>query len=270
MEDQNLIVAVCSRPVLYDTTMVSYRDRNKKERAWVDVAEDTGFPVDVCRRKWKSLRDRETSSNLPRGAEEVEEDGAPETSLSGAGEDEELEEAAAGPSQQYSSGNARCGEQIPPTVTSTAAQESIKDRFQAQIMPPTVYIEETRERPEVQSCNMTSGSSACEVHCVRGQSGTSSAKEGIGEVGVQHLAVFSADLASETESRSGCQSSRAAPNDSACEVHCVRGQSGTSSAKEGIGEVCVQHQEVSSPVFSADLASGGVRRDHGLVRRYKP
>ncbi|CAL8383901.1 unnamed protein product [Arctogadus glacialis] len=60
MEDQNLIVAVCSRPVLYDTTMVSYRDRNKKERAWVDVAEDTGFPVDVCRRKWKSLRDRRT------------------------------------------------------------------------------------------------------------------------------------------------------------------------------------------------------------------
>ncbi|CAL8404188.1 unnamed protein product [Boreogadus saida] len=30
---------------------------------------------------------RETSSNLPRGAEEVEEDGAPETSLSGAGEE---------------------------------------------------------------------------------------------------------------------------------------------------------------------------------------
>ncbi|CAL8356345.1 unnamed protein product [Boreogadus saida] len=116
-----------SHPSLYDTTMVSYRDRNKKERAWVDVAEDTGFPVDVCRRKWKSLRDRymrhkkrekegkksgsaagtvkrwkfagvlsfldpfvtprETSSNLPRGAEEVEEDGAPETSLSGAGEE---------------------------------------------------------------------------------------------------------------------------------------------------------------------------------------
>ena len=39
-----MIVAVCGRPVLYDTTMVSYRDRNKKERAWVDVAEDTGVP----------------------------------------------------------------------------------------------------------------------------------------------------------------------------------------------------------------------------------
>ena len=33
------------------------------------------------------------------------------------------------------------------------------------------------------------------MHCVRDQSGTS-AKEGIGEVGAQHLAVFSADLAS--------------------------------------------------------------------------
>jgi hypothetical protein len=42
--DQNIIVAVCGRPVLYDTTMVSYRDRNKTERAWVDVAEDIGVP----------------------------------------------------------------------------------------------------------------------------------------------------------------------------------------------------------------------------------
>ncbi|CAL8285293.1 unnamed protein product [Boreogadus saida] len=44
MEDRKLIIAVCLRPVLYNTMMVSYRDRNKKERAWVDVAEDTGFP----------------------------------------------------------------------------------------------------------------------------------------------------------------------------------------------------------------------------------
>ncbi|CAL8302460.1 unnamed protein product [Gadus morhua 'NCC'] len=42
--DQRIIVAVCGRPVLYDTTMVSYRDRNKTERAWVDVAEDIGVP----------------------------------------------------------------------------------------------------------------------------------------------------------------------------------------------------------------------------------
>ncbi|XP_041938732.1 uncharacterized protein LOC121700097 isoform X3 [Alosa sapidissima] len=123
----------------------------------------------------------------------------------------------------------------------------------------TDLFRDTELRAECQSSTPTPDNPAHEVHCVRGQCGTSSAKEGIGEVGVQHQEVlspvFSAELASETESRSGCQSSRAAPNDSACEVHCVRGQCGTSSAKEGIGEVGVQHQEVLSPVFSAELAS---------------
>ncbi|CAL8326841.1 unnamed protein product [Arctogadus glacialis] len=57
MEDA-LIVAVCGQSVLYDTTLVSYRDRIKKEQAWVVVGQETGMPVDVCRRKWKSLRDR--------------------------------------------------------------------------------------------------------------------------------------------------------------------------------------------------------------------
>ncbi|CAL8275584.1 unnamed protein product [Arctogadus glacialis] len=138
MEDK-VIVSVCARPILYDTTMESYGDRNKKDLAWVDVGEETGLPVDVCRRKWKSLRDRymkekksekaakksgsaartskkwkffvvlsfldpfvtprETSSNLPRVAEdEIEDDGAAETSLSGAGEAYEEGDEAAGPS----------------------------------------------------------------------------------------------------------------------------------------------------------------------------
>ncbi|XP_041943149.1 uncharacterized protein LOC121705894 isoform X8 [Alosa sapidissima] len=123
----------------------------------------------------------------------------------------------------------------------------------------TDLFRDTELRAECQSSTPTPDNPAHEVHCVRGQCGTSSAKEGIGEVGVQHQEVlspvFSAELASETESRSGCQSSRAMPNDTACEVHCVRGQCGTSSAKEGIGEVGVQHQEVLSPVFSAELAS---------------
>ncbi|XP_073714013.1 uncharacterized protein [Misgurnus anguillicaudatus] len=263
--------------------------------------------------------------------------------------------------------------QIPPTVTSTAAQESIKDHFQDQSMSSTVSIEETRERPEVQFCNITSGISACEtqlsgasipsgqysiaelgdhandlepnvsstdlfrntklravtqsssptpnspeheVHCVRGQCNTSSAKEGFGEIAVQHQEIspptFSTDLNSETESRSACQRSRAAPNNSASEtqlsgasipsgqysiaelgdhandlepnvsstdlfrntelravtqsssptpnspeheVHCVRGQCNTSSAKEGFGEIAVQHQEISPPTFSTDLNS---------------
>ncbi|XP_041967748.1 uncharacterized protein LOC121724899 isoform X8 [Alosa sapidissima] len=132
-------------------------------------------------------------------------------------------------------------------------QEVLSPVFSAEL------ASETGSRSGCQSSRAAPNDSACEVHCVRGQCGTSSAKEGIGEVGVQHQEVlspvFSAELASETESRSGCQSSRAMPNDTACEVHCVRGQCGTSSAKEGIGEVGVQHQEVLSPVFSAELAS---------------
>ncbi|XP_041938736.1 uncharacterized protein LOC121700097 isoform X7 [Alosa sapidissima] len=132
-------------------------------------------------------------------------------------------------------------------------QEVLSPVFSAEL------ASETESRSGCQSSRAAPNDSACEVHCVRGQCGTSSAKEGIGEVGVQHQEVlspvFSAELASETESRSGCQSSRAMPNDTACEVHCVRGQCGTSSAKEGIGEVGVQHQEVLSPVFSAELAS---------------
>ncbi|CAL8378196.1 unnamed protein product [Gadus morhua 'NCC'] len=43
MEDA-LIVAVCGQSVLYDTTLVSYRDRIKKEQAWVVVGEETGIP----------------------------------------------------------------------------------------------------------------------------------------------------------------------------------------------------------------------------------
>ena len=43
MEDK-VIVSVCARPILYDTTMVSYRDRNKKDLAWVEVGEETGLP----------------------------------------------------------------------------------------------------------------------------------------------------------------------------------------------------------------------------------
>ncbi|XP_041938733.1 uncharacterized protein LOC121700097 isoform X4 [Alosa sapidissima] len=123
----------------------------------------------------------------------------------------------------------------------------------------TDLFRDTELRAECQSSTPTPDNLAHEVHCVRGQCGTSSAKEGIGEVGVQHQEVlspvFSAELASETESRSGCQSSRATPNDSACEVHCVRGQCGTSPIPSFTEEVGVQHQEVLSPVFSAELAS---------------
>ncbi|ROL53303.1 hypothetical protein DPX16_23820 [Anabarilius grahami] len=66
--------------------------------------------------------------------------------------------------------------------------------------------------------------------------------------------VSSTDFFRDTKSRAECQSSSPTPDSPEHEVHCVRGQCGTE--KEGIGEVGVQHQEVSPPVFSTDLSSG--------------
>ncbi|CAK6970780.1 transcription factor Adf-1-like [Scomber scombrus] len=55
--EEKLIVAVCGHPVLYDTTAVFYRDRYKKEEAWAKVGAEVGLTVEVCRKKWKGLRD---------------------------------------------------------------------------------------------------------------------------------------------------------------------------------------------------------------------
>ncbi|MEQ2277553.1 hypothetical protein XENORESO_004345 [Xenotaenia resolanae] len=52
-----IIVAVCGRPELYDSTNYYYRDKYRKDLAWRGVSEDTGVAEDVCRKKWKGLRD---------------------------------------------------------------------------------------------------------------------------------------------------------------------------------------------------------------------
>uniref|UniRef100_A0A671TYY7 MADF domain-containing protein n=1 Tax=Sparus aurata TaxID=8175 RepID=A0A671TYY7_SPAAU len=131
--EEKLIIAVCGHPVLYDTTAVFYRNRYKKEEAWVKVAEEVGLSVEVCRKRWKGLRDtylkrkregerksgsaggsfkkwrfsavlsfldpfttpRETSGNMGQG---VEEDWTAETSY----EESLGDEAAAGPSELWS------------------------------------------------------------------------------------------------------------------------------------------------------------------------
>ncbi|MED6243569.1 hypothetical protein ATANTOWER_022544 [Ataeniobius toweri] len=41
MEDQ-IIVAVCGKPELYDSTNYFYRDKYRKDRAWRRVSEETG------------------------------------------------------------------------------------------------------------------------------------------------------------------------------------------------------------------------------------
>ncbi|XP_056094605.1 uncharacterized protein LOC130073177 [Rhinichthys klamathensis goyatoka] len=170
-----------------------------------------------------------------------------------------LKEIAAGTEITYDYGGKEWPwrTEIPPTVTSTAAQESIKERFQDQTMSSTVFMEETRERPEVQSCNITSGSSACETQLSGASfpSGQHSAAVLGDHTNDLEPNVFSTDLFKDTELRAQCPSSSPTPNSPEHEVHCVRGQCGTTSVTEEIGEACVQHQEVSSPVSSTDLAT---------------
>lgn len=52
-----LISAVGARPELYDPNNFFYRDRTRKNLAWMRVAEEVGQPEDMCRKKWRSLRD---------------------------------------------------------------------------------------------------------------------------------------------------------------------------------------------------------------------
>ncbi|KAK7915497.1 hypothetical protein WMY93_011258 [Mugilogobius chulae] len=55
--DDELILAVFAKPVLYNVTMKEYRDRIKKDIAWRRTSEEVGLSVDICKKWWKSLRD---------------------------------------------------------------------------------------------------------------------------------------------------------------------------------------------------------------------
>ncbi|KAL1246784.1 hypothetical protein QQF64_034846 [Cirrhinus molitorella] len=86
----------------------------------------------------------------------------------------------------------------------------------------TDLFKDTDLRAECHSSSPTPDSPEHEVRRDRRQCGTTSVKEGFGEVGVQHQEVsppvLSTDLTNENKLRSKCQSSRATPNDSACEI----------------------------------------------------
>ncbi|XP_073720310.1 uncharacterized protein [Misgurnus anguillicaudatus] len=55
--EERLILSVSGHLGIYDTTSYFYRDRIKKDLAWKSVSEEIGQPEDICRKKWKSLRD---------------------------------------------------------------------------------------------------------------------------------------------------------------------------------------------------------------------
>uniref|UniRef100_A0A8C2Z8S6 MADF domain-containing protein n=1 Tax=Cyclopterus lumpus TaxID=8103 RepID=A0A8C2Z8S6_CYCLU len=54
---RTLTIAVCGHPEIFNTSSYDYRNRLKKDVAWKAVSEDVGIPVEVCRKKWKGLRD---------------------------------------------------------------------------------------------------------------------------------------------------------------------------------------------------------------------
>ncbi|XP_029941112.1 uncharacterized protein LOC115383163 isoform X6 [Salarias fasciatus] len=54
---EKLIVAVTAHPELYDVNCPLYKDRKKKEQAWMNISQNIGMSIERCRTKWKSLRD---------------------------------------------------------------------------------------------------------------------------------------------------------------------------------------------------------------------
>ncbi|KAJ8275365.1 hypothetical protein COCON_G00099900 [Conger conger] len=55
--EERLIAAVADYPELYNSTLSSYKDADKKAKAWRAVSLQVELPEEDCRRKWKSLRD---------------------------------------------------------------------------------------------------------------------------------------------------------------------------------------------------------------------
>ncbi|CAL8342230.1 unnamed protein product [Arctogadus glacialis] len=56
--EEKLIIAVGSRPILYDQSLYTYRDTTLKDRAWQDVSLEVGETAAECVKRWRSLRDR--------------------------------------------------------------------------------------------------------------------------------------------------------------------------------------------------------------------
>ncbi|XP_053669880.1 uncharacterized protein LOC128720246 [Anopheles nili] len=56
--EEQLIAKVRANEVLYNVKNVNYRRKNDKERLWQQIAYELNCSVEVCKRRWKSLRDK--------------------------------------------------------------------------------------------------------------------------------------------------------------------------------------------------------------------
>lgn len=53
---KRLLLAVEAEPVLWNHTAAVYKDRDKRDLAWSNIAAILGQPPDECTHKWNSLR----------------------------------------------------------------------------------------------------------------------------------------------------------------------------------------------------------------------
>ncbi|XP_010880604.1 uncharacterized protein LOC105017597 [Esox lucius] len=72
-----VISAVSDYPELYNITLNSYKDSQRKARAWRAVSLQVELPVDDCRKKWKNLRD--TFIRFKRAEQQRKASGEPES-----------------------------------------------------------------------------------------------------------------------------------------------------------------------------------------------
>uniref|UniRef100_A0A182QH18 MADF domain-containing protein n=1 Tax=Anopheles farauti TaxID=69004 RepID=A0A182QH18_9DIPT len=56
--EEQLIAKVRANEVLYNVKNVNYRRKNDKDRLWQQIAYELNCSVEVCKRRWKSLRDK--------------------------------------------------------------------------------------------------------------------------------------------------------------------------------------------------------------------
>ncbi|XP_034565806.1 transcription factor Adf-1-like isoform X2 [Notolabrus celidotus] len=72
MDEEKFILEVEQHKIIYDTTNPFYKDNIRKEKAWTEIAGVLELDVEVCKARWKTLRDAFVKSkkrgNMPSGS----------------------------------------------------------------------------------------------------------------------------------------------------------------------------------------------------------
>lgn len=64
-ETNRLVVAVEAKPLLWDHTAAVYKDRDKRDMAWSNIATALKKPAGDCTQKWNNLRVNYRVNEMP-------------------------------------------------------------------------------------------------------------------------------------------------------------------------------------------------------------